>query len=323
MNAPTKLTAFAAALGVAFGGAALAGAAIGPTSEPTVREDAASGGGAGPAGGGNGHAGGGHGAGGEQGEHGGDGALGGLAVSQGGYALDLERPLRRADDDGPVRFRIVDGRGRAVRDGFEAQHEKEMHFIVVRRDTSVFRHVHPTREPDGTWSVDVDLPDAGTYRAYADFRIGGQKRTLASDLSVPGRFTPESFPAPERSARAVDEAGGLDVAVKAPGLRAGRETRMTFSVGRDGRPFEALEPYLGAKGHLVALREGDLGYLHVHPLEGGAEREHEDGSTSDEAHESEVPFMATFPTPGTYRLFLQFKTDGQIRTVDYTVEVPR
>ena len=29
-----------------------------------------------------------------------------------------------------------------------------------------------------------------------------------------------------------------------------------------------MEPYLGAKGHLVALREGDLAYLHIHP-EGG------------------------------------------------------
>ena len=30
-----------------------------------------------------------------------------------------------------------------------------------------------------------------------------------------------------------------------------------------------LQPYLGAYGHLVALRDGDLAYLHVHPGEHG------------------------------------------------------
>ena len=33
----------------------------------------------------------------------------------------------------------------------------------------------------------------------------------------------------------------------------------------DGEPVTDLQPYLGAYGHLVALRDGDLAYLHVHP----------------------------------------------------------
>ncbi|MGI8945192.1 MAG: hypothetical protein ACR2GL_02990 [Thermoleophilaceae bacterium] len=37
----------------------------------------------------------------------------------------------------------------------------------------------------------------------------------------------------------------------------------------------------------------------------------------------EIPFAATFPTPGRYRLFLQFRAGGAVRTVDYTLEVPR
>ncbi|MDQ3676731.1 MAG: hypothetical protein M3401_08015, partial [Actinomycetota bacterium] len=118
-------------------------------------------------------------------------------------------------------------------------------------------------------------------------------------------------------------AGGLDVALTAPGVRAGRETPLTFAVTRKGQPFEALEPYLGAKGHLVALREGDLAYLHVHPTEGRSAHAHDDGSTSAEAHGNEIEFAATFPTPGRYRLFGQFKTGGEVRTVAYTVEVPR
>ncbi|NKX51639.1 hypothetical protein HER39_13910, partial [Arthrobacter deserti] len=44
---------------------------------------------------------------------------------------------------------------------------------------------------------------------------------------------------------------------------------LTVIVTRGGQPVKTLEPYLGAYGHLVALRAGDLAYLHVHP-EGAA-----------------------------------------------------
>jgi hypothetical protein len=63
------------------------------------------------------------------------------------------------------------------------------------------------------------------------------------------------------------------------------------------------EPYLGAGGHLVALREGDMAFLHVHPTGDGPS------------------FGATFPTEGRYRLFLQFKHDGRVQTVAFTQAV--
>ena len=46
---------------------------------------------------------------------------------------------------------------------------------------------------------------------------------------------------------------------------AGEESTLEFTVRRDGRVIDDLSDYLGAKGHLVALRDGDLAYLHVHP----------------------------------------------------------
>lgn len=40
---------------------------------------------------------------------------------------------------------------------------------------------------------------------------------------------------------------------------------LTLSVAKGTHPVTDLQPYLGAYGHLVALRQGDLAYLHVHP----------------------------------------------------------
>jgi len=306
VNTPTRLAAFGAALSLAFGGAALAGAAIDPTDEGPARQHAA-----------------------EGARHGADSGgepLSGLAVAHAGYAFEIDRRLFSAGDTAPFTFRITDQGGRALRDGFQLQHERELHLIVVRRDTAGFDHLHPTRGQDGTWSVDLNLRAPGAYRAYADFMVGGEKRTLATDLFVPGDFQPNPLPAPQLTVRAVDGAdspGDLDVTLDAPGVRAGRETVVAFVVAKGGQPFEQLEPYLGAKGHLVALREGDLAYLHVHPVEAASEHARKDGPTTAGAAGNEIGFAATFPTPGRYRLFLQFKSGGEIRTASYTVEVPR
>lgn len=340
MNVPSRLAAFAVLIGLVFGGAVLLGAAVDPTDEPV----ASSGHGDAPGAGNAEHgdaapaADGGHdqkepeGTMSEHGTHeAADAAVGGLAVAANGYALEFDRTRLPATGSAPLRFRITDERGGTVRDDFRVEHEKRLHMIVVRRDTAVFRHVHPTMRADGTWEVDVALPEAGVYRAYADFTTADGKQTLATDLFVPGDFAPQALPAPRTTDRAVDDAGssadGIDVTLDAPKIRVGREAQLTFAVNRDGQPLDALEPYLGAKGHLVALREGDLAYLHVHPTEAETEEsgEHEPAASGDGGgqHANEIGFAATFPTAGRYRLFLQFKVDGRVRTVDYTVEVGR
>ena len=72
-----------------------------------------------------------------------------------------------------------------------------------------------------------------------------------------------------------------------------------------------LQPYLGSYGHLVALRDGDLAYLHVHP-EGAPG----DGSTRPGP---EIVFEAAVPSSGDYRLFLDFRHEGVVRTAEFAL----
>ena len=187
----------------------------------------------------------------------------------------------------------------------DLEHERRMHLIIVRRDLTGYQHLHPTLDASGTWSVRLRLPTAGVYRAYADFRTGGRAMTLATDLFVAGPFTPVALPAPA----AVDTVDGYRAGLSAPQARAGTSAGLQYELSRDGRPITDVEPYLGADGHLVALREGDLAFLHVHPEESDAP--------------GVIRFTAALPSAGRYRLFLQFKHQGRVRTVAHTLEVPR
>lgn len=131
----------------------------------------------------------------------------------------------------------------------------------MRSDGQHFRHVHPQRAADGTWSLPWTWEAAGTYRLYADTTPADADEgvTLTSTVDVAGDVTPTASQ-PTRTA-SVD---GLDVSVEGD-LVPGEESRLTLRVERDGEPVTTIEPYLGAAGHLAALREGDLAYLHVHP----------------------------------------------------------
>jgi hypothetical protein len=226
-------------------------------------------------------------------------AVRGLAVSDNGLTLRLARSAATPGQPFQLAFRIVDRRGQTVRD-FDVEHTRRMHFIVVRRDMTGFQHLHPTQAPDGSWTVAVTLRDAGSYRVFADFSVDGKPHTLADDLTVDGTVRSQELPAPVDSV----DVDGLRVSLTEGASKAGAESELAFNVTREGKPV-AVEQYLGAKGHLVALRQGDLAFLHVHP------------------DESSLKFMATFPTAGRYRLFLQFQTDGRVHTAAFTQEVSR
>ncbi|MFE9017387.1 hypothetical protein ACFYNL_02220 [Streptomyces sp. NPDC007808] len=297
MHAGLKITAFAAALAATFGTAYGVGQGIGPVVEEPAPARHDSHGEAAP----KPEAGGGHGGHEEK-------PAGGLQISEGGYTLDLKTSNVTAGRRSDLRFVIRDSGGRAVT-AYQREHEKELHLIVASRDLATYRHLHPTRGADGTWSIPVELPRAGGYRVFADFtpaKKGAQNLTLGADLAAAGRYEPQRLPEPNARAKVDGYEVRLDGA-----LRPGRAGELKLNVSRDGRPVTDLQPYLGAYGHLVALRSGDLAYLHVHP-----NGEPGDGATKPGP---EISFTATAPSSGSYRLFLDFKHDGQVHTATFTV----
>lgn len=230
----------------------------------------------------------------------------GLTDTAGGYRLVPAEPITTATPGATLRFRIEDAAGRAVT-RYTTNHEKDLHLILVRRDTAAYQHLHPTLGADGTWSTPAGLEHAGDYRLFADFvTADGQPYTLGTDLRVAGRYAPKPLPEPTTTARV----GAYTVEL---GGTLGRSDELTFTVSRAGEPVTDLQPYLGAYGHLVALRAADLGYLHVHPAGHPG-----DGTTPAGPG---VAFAVTAPGTGDYRLFFEFRHDGAVHRAEFTVPV--
>ncbi|HEU5470673.1 MAG TPA: hypothetical protein VFV67_08465 [Actinophytocola sp.] len=229
-------------------------------------------------------------------------ALPGLAVAAGGYRLELGQDRVAVGEVLPLRYRILGPDGAPVT-RFEVEQDKLMHLVTVRRDGSNYRHVHPELAPDGTWSIALNLPEPGSYRMFADFKpAGGADTTLGTDLHVTGEYLPRSFDSPQRTFTVAGYQVRLDGE-----LVAGAESTVTATVTKDGQPVTDLQRYLGAYGHLVTLRAADLGYLHVHPL----------GGTPGGP---DTRFAVEVPTPGRYRMFLDFQHRDTVHTAEFTVE---
>lgn len=207
----------------------------------------------------------------------------GLAVEQDGYRLVQEREALVAGRVQPYVFRILGPDGAVLRD-YDVEHERRLHLIVVARSPNTHvLHLHPTLRADGAWTVPLKLPVNGSYRVFADFTTGGARRTLGIDLA--------GYDGPNLSDEQISQ---YDVALSEDG------DRLEFLVRYAGNPVK-LQRYLGARGHLVVLRSGDLAYIHAH------------------ADEDELAFDVPFPSAGHYRLILQFKVGGKVETVSLGV----
>ncbi|MGZ7085044.1 MAG: hypothetical protein ACXVIH_01865, partial [Ilumatobacteraceae bacterium] len=165
MNAPQRLAVFGAIVAAMFAGGIAAGASFGPAA--AAKETMA------PA---------------PMGE--------GVVSYKDGYRF-VPDTTQLASGGGPFHFVIEGPKGTPVVQ-FTKVHEKDLHFILVNRELTVFHHVHPTLAADGNWSIDLPALPPGSYRAVADFQVAkGPRLALGVDLSVAGSYVPTTLAEPQ------------------------------------------------------------------------------------------------------------------------------
>jgi hypothetical protein len=216
-------------------------------------------------------------------------------------------------------FSIVDDQGNTLKN-FAITHTKRMHVIVARKDLAYFQHVHP--EFDSTTGQftfkDLIFPADGVYRIFADFApAGGQidatgtptPVTPSEDVPVGtgANYSPQALGS-EKKTKTVE---GYQVSFSSnQPLVSGKEVMLGFDLKQNGKSITDLEQYLGALGHGVILREGNLDFIHAHPVE--------DINTPQTG---KVNFMVDFPEAGKYKIFTQFQKGGRVFTTDFVVLV--
>jgi P-type Cu+ transporter len=200
-------------------------------------------------------------------------------------------------------------------------HQVWMHMIVTRADLGTFAHIHP--EPtgtDGVFAVEVEFPSAGRFAVHTEFRQQGQMTDVLAThtVTVPGpQVAPVRFPTEEVRSQ---EVSGVRIELEGE-AHAGETSdfHLSFADAATGRPVDDLQPYLGAAGHVVVLREDGTEFGHRH-----AETEDDDGrpvlAMPGTTFGPELGLHVRLDQPGGYRLWSQFRlADGTVVTAPFTV----
>ncbi|HEY1172069.1 MAG TPA: hypothetical protein VGH19_11915 [Verrucomicrobiae bacterium] len=150
--------------------------------------------------------------------------------------------------------------------------------------------------------------------------------------------------APSASASEAATMNGLKLKWDRPAkLIVNQDVSLRFNLRDTQDQPAALEPYLGMNGHLVVRCTDGSVFIHVHPVGNismasqailTARSENPKGkkeelltASTNYLHKAnttlgnEVSFPYAFPQAGTYRLWVQFKHQGQILTGSYLAEV--
>lgn len=244
----------------------------------------------------------------------------GLAASADGYWLVSATPQPASVTAVDYRFQLLAPDGSAMTTFLGGPDTARVY--AVRSDLTGLRRIVPTDLGEGVWSAALGELDPGLWRVFVAFtpssdpgRSGRPPRLLLSrTLLVPG--APEISPLdPVSPTASVD---GLSVRLEGQAV-AGRPAVLRVRVSRptaEGTrtvdvPVTALEPLDGGYAQLTAARAGDLALAPFTALTPAV------GMTGGPA----AAFRGTFPSAGDWRVFVQFRTDGQPHTATFTVPV--
>jgi hypothetical protein len=202
-------------------------------------------------------------------------------------------------------------------------HEKKLHLIIASSDLAYFEHIHPEYQADGSYQIKVlgkgqeytigrghnetRFEEGGSYMLFADYApTGGMHQMEKIPLTVKGAAYKETTFSKEKLIATVD---GYTVSLEAEGgkwtINEPMHIKAVVKKGNKVLDANTFENYLGAKSHMVVLKTGSYDYLHVHP----------------EVENGNLDLHTTFETPGIYRGWLQFQTEGKVHTADFVIKV--
>ena len=236
-------------------------------------------------------------------------------------------------------------------------HGKMSHLFLARVDTvGVLAHLHPALADHATLVTVLPPLPAGRYRVFADVvHETGFQRTLVDSLELRAPLPPTGvarldpddawFEGPTARIPVTTDVQLGDVTIAWSSNTkpvAGHTGALRFALRSTSGDSVRIQPYLGMAGHAVVMRRDGGVYIHLHPSgtstmasevafalrdrgdttsEGRLRLADEPMDMAPEQTLSEIAFPYAFPSAGAYRVWVQLRVRGTVRTAAWDVDV--
>lgn len=227
-------------------------------------------------------------------------------------------------------------------------HGHPMHLYMIRLpEMDRVWHLHPERTSGNGFTHSLPDMEPGRYALYGDVvHASGLAETAVGEVELPpmtgqplmgddagGSSAPLSQADPGR--RVVELGDGLRMVwdADAAPLRARRPYLLGFRLEQgNGAPADGIELYMGMLGHAAFVSADRSVFAHVHPFGSVAmpalelaQQKSEDPHAAHAAAAVQLPaavsFPYGFPKPGRYRIIVQMKRAGKVRTAVFDANV--
>lgn len=238
-------------------------------------------------------------------------------------------------------------------------HGKLMHLFLVREPAmDAFAHLHPLRREANSFESALPPLPAGRYSVYADVtHESGFSQTLTATVELPDHTAPASTnlsdaddswfvgqPTRAESNTHYALGDGFTMHWDPPkSTTAASEVTLRFRVlDVSGSPAE-VEPYMSMLSHAIVRRDDGTVFTHLHPAGSISVASQQvfqlrAGDTpprritpemmeslcqapGPELRRLPIAFPYEFPKPGLYRIWVQVKTGGKVRTGVFDADV--
>lgn len=246
-------------------------------------------------------------------------------------------------------FRITDTKtGQPIPD-LQILHERVLHSFIVSSDFSTFGHVHhedffPLTAQDlatATFHYPYTFSQAGQYLLASEFTHKDRSWVKQFTVAVGKNAQPRAVPVDLSRAKVFGQYQAQLTTSPDPPV-AGYDTELVLHLTHeDGAPVTDLGLYLGTEVHMASWRidGSNFGHQHTYTPEMAAMmtamRDHTSnpshmaqmmvqlmrGPAKQVFHGPDLPIHHFFPTPGTYKVFLECAPGGKPRVVDFMVKV--
>lgn len=246
------------------------------------------------------------------------------------FAIEIYGAEENLKQNIPVKFslNINDTTDADLREYLKVSHEKLLHVIFVRENFDFFVHIHPEDESvlsdenfkKGFFPFEMNFPKEGKYLVAADFSYRGKPVSLAKSVTI---GEPASS-AIKKDLTNTGKFGKYTVTLDTGGaISSGENSRINFHIEEDGKPVGDIEPYLGAPMHIAIVSE-DLGYFsHTHGNVPDTSAPHTAASHEylTKTMGPDIFFEHSFPKPGFYAVFGEFKRNGEVTLIKFVLDV--
>ena len=254
-----------------------------------------------------------------------------------------------------LEIQIKDKGARALGEVLEYSHERLIHVLVIHEDFKLFNHFHPedfyvlTEEmfKSGSFPLTLNFPKDGRYLIAVDFRHQGHDIAFTKTVDIGERKAGQL----EKDFSSKKKFDGYDVYLEVNPQKLVSETgaHIKYHFEIDGKPVTDMASYLGAPMHFAIISADLSSFAHTHgtlSADEPADQHHgwralpealAHGGLDDEPKEDsrqtqpiqepsgafgpDIFLHYTFPYPGIYTIFGEFKHNGQVVLTKFMVEV--